>query len=160
MQFIHIMPFKSIFLRILVIDFTGYTYSKLSFDMTSHNSSNNFVTWPSMYITWNMVERKKWKQMIRPAIRNVFDSQSTRKSRATWSKKYKRISLSLPPQWSVFDNIIRKIASLDPNQFLGKPREKILRQCTNVHYFPWFFWAFHNYRRFGHLRQCFDDLVT
>ena len=93
MQFIHIMPFKSIFFKnFLVIDFTGYTYLKLSFDMTLHNPSNNFVTWPSMYITWNMVERKKWKQMIRPAIRNVFDSQSTRKSRATWRKK--RISLS------------------------------------------------------------------
>ena len=72
--------------------------------------------------------------MIRPAIRNVFDSQSTRKSRATWSKKYKRISLSLPPQWSIFDNIIRKIASLDPDQFLGKP-EKILRRTCFFHDF-------------------------
>ena len=98
--------------------------------------------------------------MIRPAIRNVFDSQSTRKSRATWSKKYKRISLSLPPQWSIFDNIIRKIASLDPHQFLGKSRKNILRHCTNIHDFSIIFWAFKNYRRFSHFRQCFNDFVT
>ena len=47
--------------------------------------------------------------MIRPAIRNVFDSQSTRKSRATWSKKFKRISLSPPPQWFKIDNSIGKL---------------------------------------------------
>ena len=40
------------------------------------------MTWLCMYITWNM-GWKKWKQMIRPAIRNVFDSQSTLKSRAS-----------------------------------------------------------------------------
>ena len=51
--------YKSSFLGNFLLDSTKHTYSKLSFDMTFHNPSNNFVTWPSMYITWNMVERKK-----------------------------------------------------------------------------------------------------
>ena len=102
--------YKSSFLRILLLDFTGHTYSKLSFDMTFHNPSNNFVTWPSMYITWNMVERKKNenKWFAQPLETSLIVKARGKVVRLEVKNIKEFLSLS-PPQWSKIDNSIWKL---------------------------------------------------
>ena len=87
----------------LVLNVSIFPHSMFVPTLRSYHITHEIILWPGgcTYITWNMVERKKWKQMIRPAIRNVFDSQSTRKNRASWRRKKEFLPLG-PPIYYVY----------------------------------------------------------